>query len=134
MVPRRSKFLVHPAAGESTGQGMTEMAKLMKKLPAGFGYQWTGLSYEQQQSGSQALYAYLAALVVVFLCLSALYESWAVPIAVLLVVPLGIIGAVLATYFRGLSNDIYFPGRTPGNDRLVGKKRHSHHRVRQARF
>jgi multidrug efflux pump len=102
------EILGSPAAGESTGQGMTEMAKLMKKLPAGFGYQWTGLSYEQQQSGSQALYAYLAALVVVFLCLSALYESWAVPIAVLLVVPLGIIGAVLATYFRGLSNDIYF--------------------------
>ena len=90
------------------GQLTAEMAKQMKNLPAGFGYQWTGVSYEQQQSGSQALYAYLAALVVVFLCLSALYESWAVPIAVLLVVPLGIIGAVLATYFRGLSNDIYF--------------------------
>jgi multidrug efflux pump len=102
------EILGSPAPGESTGQAMTEMAKLAHKLPAGFGYEWTGLSYEQQQSGSQALYAYVAALVVVFLCLAALYESWAIPVAVLLVVPLGILGAVLATHFRGLSNDIYF--------------------------
>jgi multidrug efflux pump len=102
------EILGSPAPGVSTGGAMDEMAKLATKLPAGFGYEWTGLSYEQQQSGSEALYAYVAALVVVFLCLSALYESWAIPVAVLLVVPLGIIGAVIATYFRGLSNDIYF--------------------------
>ncbi|WP_284945478.1 efflux RND transporter permease subunit [Acidisoma cladoniae] len=102
------EILGSPAPGESTGEAMTEMAKLAHKLPGNFGYEWTGLSYEQQQSGSQALYAYVAALVVVFLCLSALYESWTIPVSVLLVVPLGIVGAVLATHFRGLSNDIYF--------------------------
>jgi multidrug efflux pump len=102
------EILGSPVPGVSTGGAMDEMAKLATQLPAGFGYEWTGLSYEQQQSGSEALYAYVAALVVVFLCLSALYESWAIPVAVLLVVPLGIVGAVVATYFRGLSNDIYF--------------------------
>jgi multidrug efflux pump len=102
------ELLGAPAPGQSTGQAMTEMARLASHLPAGIGYEWTGLSYEEQQSGSLALYAYAIAMIVVFLCLAALYESWAIPVAVLLVVPLGIIGAVMATLFRGLANDIYF--------------------------
>lgn len=97
-----------PAPGVSAGQGMAEIQRLAGLLPAGIGYEWTGLSYEEQAAGSQAIYAYGIALVLTFLCLTALYQSWSVPVAVLFVVPLGIIGAVMATYFRGLANDIYF--------------------------
>jgi multidrug efflux pump len=102
------EILGSPAPGQSTGQAMAEMVRLASRLPAGFGYDWTGLSYEEAQSGSQAIYAYGIAMIVVFLCLAALYESWSIPLAVLLVVPLGILGAVMATFFRGLANDIYF--------------------------
>jgi multidrug efflux pump len=87
---------------------MAEMERLAAKLPRGIGYDWTGLSFEEKQAGSKALFLYALSLAVVFLCLAALYESWAIPAAVLLVIPLGIIGAVLATLFRGLNNDIYF--------------------------
>jgi multidrug efflux pump len=103
-----TEILGQPAPGISTGQAMNEMERLATLLPPGIGYSWTGLSYEERASGSQAIYAYGLAMVVTFLCLAALYESWAVPVAVLLVVPLGIIGAVMATFFRGLENDIYF--------------------------
>ena len=103
-----TEILGQPAHGISTGQAMTEMERLAAQLPPGIGYGWTGLSYEERASGSQAIYAYGLAMVVTFLCLAALYESWAIPVAVLLVVPLGIIGAVMATFFRGLQNDIYF--------------------------
>jgi multidrug efflux pump len=103
-----TEILGQPAPGISTGQAMNEMERLAALLPPGIGYSWTGLSYEERASGSQAIYAYGLAMVVTFLCLAALYESWAVPVAVLLVVPLGIIGAVMATFFRGLENDIYF--------------------------
>jgi hydrophobe/amphiphile efflux-1 (HAE1) family protein len=102
------EFLGTPAPGRSTGQALAEMERLAAKLPHGIGYDWTGLSYEEKRAGSKAMVLYGLSLAVVFLCLAALYESWAIPAAVLLVIPLGIIGAVLATLFRGLANDIYF--------------------------
>ncbi|GLK88767.1 efflux RND transporter permease subunit [Pseudomonas turukhanskensis] len=97
-----------PAAGYSTGEAMAEVEALAKKLPAGVGISWTGLSYEERLSGSQAPALYAISLLLVFLCLAALYESWSIPIAVILVVPLGIIGALMATSLRGLSNDVFF--------------------------
>jgi multidrug efflux pump len=102
------EILGQPAAGRSTGEAMAEMERLAATLPHGIGYDWTGLSYEEKQTGSKALFLYALSIVVVFLCLAALYESWAIPAAVLLVIPLGVVGAVLATFFRGLDNDIYF--------------------------
>jgi multidrug efflux pump len=102
------EILGEPAPGRSTGEAMTEMERLAAKLPQGIGYDWTGLSYEEKQAGSKALFLYALSVAVVFLCLAALYESWAIPAAVLLVIPLGIVGAVLATFLRGLNNDIYF--------------------------
>ena len=96
------------APGYSTGDAMAEVEALVQKLPEGIGYSWTGLSYEERLSGSQAPALYAISLLMVFLCLAALYESWSVPIAVMLVVPLGIFGALLATSLRGLSNDVYF--------------------------
>ena len=97
-----------PAPGRSSGEAMQAMEELAGKLPAGMGYEWTGQSYEERLSGSQAPLLYALSLVVVFLCLAALYESWSIPTAVLLVVPLGLIGALAATSLRGLSNDVYF--------------------------
>ena len=97
-----------PAPGYSTGEAMNEMERLVAQLPKGFGNEWTGASYQERLSGSQAPALYAVSLLVVFLCLAALYESWSVPVAVMLVVPLGIIGAVLAATLRGLYNDIYF--------------------------
>ena len=96
------------APGYSTGDAMDAMEELTAKLPAGFGYEWTGLSYQERQSGDQAPALYALSLLVVFLCLAALYESWSIPFAVMLVVPLGVIGAVLAATFRGLENDVFF--------------------------
>ena len=96
------------AAGKSSGAAMQEMEKLAARLPAGVGYEWTGLSYQERLSGSQAPMLYGLSLLVVFLCLAALYESWSVPLSVLLVVPLGVVGAVLAATLRGLYNDVYF--------------------------
>ncbi len=92
-----------PAPGYSTGEAMAEV-----ELPAGIGYAWTGLSYEERLAGSQTLVLYGISVLLVFLCLAALYESWSIPIAVILVVPLGIIGALMATSLRGLSNDVFF--------------------------
>jgi multidrug efflux pump len=97
-----------PAPGHSTGEAMAEMDRLAAQLPRGIGHDWTALSYEEKATGSQAEILYAISLVVVFLCLAALYESWAIPAAVLLVIPLGIFGAVLATLLRGLNNDVYF--------------------------
>jgi multidrug efflux pump len=102
------EILGSPAPGYSTGDAMAEVEAIAKKLPAGVGISWTGLSYEERLSGSQAPALYALSLLMVFLCLAALYESWSIPIAVMLVVPLGIIGALLATSLRGLSNDVYF--------------------------
>jgi multidrug efflux pump len=102
------EILGEPAPRRSTGEAMAEMERLAAKLPHGIGYDWTGLSYEEKQAGSKAMLLYMLSIAVVFLCLAALYESWAIPAAVLLVIPLGILGAVLATLFRGFNNDIYF--------------------------
>ncbi|MCT9561656.1 efflux RND transporter permease subunit [Acinetobacter baumannii] len=97
-----------PAAGVSSGTAMTEMQNLVKQLPNGFGYAWSGLSYQEQQSGNMAPLLYAISIMFVFLCLAALYESWSIPFSVLLAVPIGVLGALLFTTVRGLSNDIYF--------------------------
>ena len=94
--------------GFSTGDAMTALEGLAANLPEGFGYEWTGLSYQERQSGNQAPALYALSLIVVFLCLAALYESWSIPFAVMLVVPLGVIGAVLFSLGRGLENDVFF--------------------------
>jgi multidrug efflux pump len=102
------EILGTPAPGYSSGDAMAEVEALAEKLPDGIGYSFTGLSYEERLSGSQAPALYAISLLFVFLCLAALYESWSIPIAVLLVVPLGVIGALIATSMRGLSNDVFF--------------------------
>ena len=97
-----------PAQGVASGDAMNEVEKLAKQLPAGFDIEWTALSYQERQAGSQTPLLYTLSLLIVFLCLAALYESWSVPTSVLLVAPLGILGAVLANTFRGMERDIYF--------------------------
>ena len=97
-----------PAPGLSTGAAMEEVERIAATLPEGIGYEWTGISYEERLSGSQAPALYAISLLVVFLCLAALYESWSVPFSVILVVPLGVIGAVIAADLRGMSNDVFF--------------------------
>jgi multidrug efflux pump len=97
-----------PAPGGSTGAAITAMAEMAGKLPKGVAYQWTGLSFEQIQAGSQTTTLYAVSAIVILLCLAALYESWPIPFAVMLVVPLGVIGAIIATLVRGLDNDVYF--------------------------
>jgi multidrug efflux pump len=102
------EILGEPAAGKSSGEAMAAVEAIMKQMPQGIAYSWTGLSYEERLSGSQAPALYALSLLVVFLCLAALYESWAIPFSVMLVVPLGVVGALLATIGRGLSNDVFF--------------------------
>jgi multidrug efflux pump len=102
------EFLGAPAPGRSTGEALAAMEAAVAKLPKGVGYEWTGLSFEEKRAGSQTLALYAISLTIVFLCLSALYESWSIPFAVMLVVPLGIIGTIAATLFRGLANDVFF--------------------------
>jgi multidrug efflux pump len=96
------------APGFSSGAAMDEMEALAKRLPKGVGFEWTGLSYQERLSGAQAPILYALSLLVVFLCLAGLYESWTIPVAVMLVIPLGVIGALIAATLRGLYNDIYF--------------------------
>lgn len=96
------------APGVSSGDAMAEMEKLAAQLPEGIGIEWTGLSYEERQAGAQAPALYAISILFVFLCLAALYESWSIPVSVMLVVPLGVLGAVLAATLTGLSNDVYF--------------------------
>ena len=96
------------APGKSSGQAMLAMEALAKQLPAGVGFEWTGISLQQQQSSSQAPILYGLSMLVVFLCLAALYESWSIPVAVIMVVPLGVLGALSATTLAGLSNDVFF--------------------------
>lgn len=95
------------ALGVSTGDAMEAMAQMASQLPAGIDFEWTGLSLEQQKSGGQAPILYALSILVVFLCLAALYESWSVPFAVILVIPLGVIGSLLLTKIHGLANDVY---------------------------
>ncbi|HQR20628.1 MAG TPA: efflux RND transporter permease subunit [Burkholderiaceae bacterium] len=114
--PRLERFNGAPAVeiqgqaapGRSSGEAMAAMERLAAQLPPGFGVAWTGLSYEERLSGAQAPLLYALSILVVFLCLAALYESWSIPIAVLLIVPLGVLGALAAAFARGLSDDVYF--------------------------
>ena len=102
------EILGQATPGKSTGEAMNLMEELAGKLPAGIGYDWTGMSYQERLSGNQAPALYAISLIVVFLCLAALYESCSIPFSVMLVVPLGVVGALLAATFRGLTNDVYF--------------------------
>jgi multidrug efflux pump len=102
------KIAGSPAPGRSTGEALLAMEEVAKKLPPGVGFEWSGTSFEERLSGTQAPFLFAVSLIVVFLCLAALYESWSIPFAVMLVVPLGIFGAVLAVHLRGLPNDVYF--------------------------
>ncbi|SNR82253.1 efflux RND transporter permease subunit [Puniceibacterium sediminis] len=94
--------------GASSGDAMDRMEALVGELPGGYGAAWTGLSYQERQSGSQAPYLYALSVLVVFLCLAALYESWSIPVSVMLAVPIGVLGALLATWLFGQQNDVYF--------------------------
>ncbi|EOG4934241.1 efflux RND transporter permease subunit [Salmonella enterica subsp. enterica serovar Sandiego] len=102
------ELLGEAAPGRSTGEAMSLMENLSSQLPNGIGYDWTGMSYQERLSGNQAPALYAISLIVVFLCLAALYESWSIPFSVMLVVPLGVVGALLAASLRGLNNDVYF--------------------------
>ena len=97
-----------PAPGRSSGEAMQAMEDAVAKLPPGFGFDWSGLSYQERMASAQAPLLYAFSIFVIFLCLAALYESWTIPIAVLLVLPLGVIGGIIASSFRGLENDVYF--------------------------
>ncbi|EAA5872468.1 efflux RND transporter permease subunit [Salmonella enterica subsp. enterica serovar Okatie] len=102
------ELLGEAAPGRSTGEAMSLMENLASQLPNGIGYDWTGMSYQERLSGNQAPALYAISLIVVFLCLAALYESWSIPFSVMLVVPLDVVGALLAASLRGLNNDVYF--------------------------
>ena len=102
------EFEGRAAAGISSGSAMETVEAILKKLPNGIAYEWTGASLQERQSGAQAPMLYAISILFVFLCLAALYESWTVPLSVMLAVPLGVVGALLATYTRGLTNDVYF--------------------------
>lgn len=102
------KISGNPAPGRSTGEALEAMEEVARQLPPGVGFEWSGTSAEERRSGNQAPFLFAISLIVVFLCLAALYESWSIPFAVMLVVPLGIFGAVLAVTLRGLPNDVYF--------------------------
>ena len=114
--PRLERFNGNPAIeivgeatpGKSSGDAMAVISQLVTQLPGGIGYEWTGTSFQEAQAGSQAPALYVISLLVIFLCLAALYESWSVPFSVMLAVPLGILGALMAAYIRGLENDVYF--------------------------
>ena len=97
-----------PAPGRSSGEAMKAMEEAVTKLPRGFGFDWSGLSYQERMASTQAPLLYAFSIFVIFLCLAALYESWTIPISVLLVLPLGVIGGIIASSTRGLANDVYF--------------------------
>ncbi|MHB8908996.1 MAG: efflux RND transporter permease subunit [Syntrophales bacterium] len=97
-----------PAPGRSSGEAMQAMEEMVTKLPRGIGFDWTGLSYQERMASSQAPLLYAFSIFVIFLCLAALYESWPIPISILLVLPLGVIGGVIASSLRGMNNDVYF--------------------------
>ena len=102
------EFIGSSAPGVSSGVAMNVIEDILKQLPQGIGYEWTGASLQERQSGAQAPMLYAISILFVFLCLAALYESWTVPLSVMLAVPLGVVGALVATYTRGLTNDVYF--------------------------
>jgi HAE1 family hydrophobic/amphiphilic exporter-1 len=102
------EILGEPTPGMSSGEAMQAMKELVSKLPPGIGFDWTGLSYQEQMTSSQTGLLYAFSIFVIFLCLAALYESWPIPIAILLTLPLGVIGGVIASTMRGMPNDVYF--------------------------
>jgi HAE1 family hydrophobic/amphiphilic exporter-1 len=97
-----------PAPGRSSGEAMAAMEEIAAKLPQGIGFEWTGVSYQERMSSTQAPLLYAFSILVIFLCVAALYESWPIPIANMLMLPLGVFGATLFTWTRGLHNDVYF--------------------------
>jgi HAE1 family hydrophobic/amphiphilic exporter-1 len=101
-------ILGESAPGRSSGEAMSTMEEFVKKLPQGVGYDWNGLSYQERQAGSQAAPLYAFSILVIFLCLAALYESWPIPISILMALPLGAIGGMIGSTFCGLPNDVYF--------------------------
>jgi hydrophobe/amphiphile efflux-1 (HAE1) family protein len=101
-------ILGEAAAGKSSGDAMKAIEEMASKLPKGIGYEWTGLSLQERMAGTQAPALYAFSILVIFLCLAALYESWSIPFAIMLVLPLGVFGAVMATWGRGFKNDVYF--------------------------
>jgi len=101
-------FWGEPAPGYSSGDAMQAMEELIAKLPQGIGFDWTGLSYQERMAGSQAPLLYAFSVFVIFLCLAALYESWPIPIAIMICLPLGVVGGALAASFSGMPNDVYF--------------------------
>lgn len=102
------EILGEPSPGHTTGQAMIALEQLKEKLPAGISMEWTGISYEERASGKQAMALYVLSILAVFLCLAALYESWTIPLAVILIVPLGVLGTLLAATLRHMPSDIYF--------------------------
>ena len=120
-----------PAPGISSGEAMATMEELARQLPEGISFEWQGLSYEERLSGSQAPALYAISILVVFLCLAALYESWSIPAAVILVVPLGILGAVHRGASAGPAERRLLPGRPADDHRVVGQERHPDRGVRQ---
>lgn len=101
-------ILGEPAVGKSSGEAMKAIEEIVSKLPQGIGYEWTGVSYQEKMATGQAPILYAFSIFVIFLCVAALYESWAIPIANLLMLPLGVFGALMATWLRGLHNDVFF--------------------------
>jgi HAE1 family hydrophobic/amphiphilic exporter-1 len=101
-------FQGEPAPGRSSGEAMKVMEELASRLPQGFGHEWTGLSYQERMSSQQTGMLYAFSILAIFLVLAALYESWSIPVTILLALPLGVIGGVLASTWRGLPNDVYF--------------------------
>jgi multidrug efflux pump subunit AcrB len=101
-------ILAEPKPGRSSGEAMQAMEEIVTKLPPGLGYDWNGLSYQERMATSQAPLLYAFSVLVIFLCVAALYESWTIPVVNLLMLPLGVFGALLAIYLRGLPNDVYF--------------------------
>ena len=125
------ELLGEAAPGRSTGEAMALMESLAEKLPNGIGHDWTGMSYQERLSGNQAPALYAISLIVVFLCLAALYESWSIPFSVMLVVPLGVVGALLAASLRGMNNDVYFQVGLLTTIGLSAEERHPDRRVCQ---
>jgi hypothetical protein len=126
------EFVGDAAPGVSSGDAMAAVDEVMKQMPPGIGYEWTGASFQERLSGAQAPLLYAISILFVFLCLAALYESWSVPFSVILVVPLGIVGALLFTSLRGLSNDVYFQVGPADHGGAVVEERDPDRGVRQA--